>query len=305
MPKKKGASKTKSSLSLTLLCVLSCALLNTSACAPTEPAAESASPLMYVLGDLHGDLKAAQEALALTGATNAAGDWVGRDLTVVQTGDLIDRGPEDREVLDWLAQLEAQAPALNSTLHLLNGNHELMNVDGDFRYIHPDSLHAFSNLGDTAIQGRANAFLPGGYYAKQLQKRPVVLQLADTVFVHGGLLPAHAEYGLEHINQAYAEHIASGTPLPEVLQDGENGPLWTRAYSLPNQAADCASLNQALKTLHAKRMVVAHSVQPHINSACDGKVWRIDTGMSKAYQGRIEVLKIEGSTVSVLRKSEH
>lgn len=292
-----------------LLYILLCALLGITACATAEPVETQAvvnatPPIIYVLGDLHGDLKAAQEAMALTGATNAAGAWVGRDLTVVQTGDLIDRGPEDRQVLDWLAQLEAQAPALNSTLHLLNGNHELMNVVGDFRYIHPDSMSAFSDLGDTAVQGRAKAFFPGGLYAQQLQKRPIALQLGDTVFVHGGLLPAHAAYGLTQINQAYAEHIAQGTPLPELLQDGENSPLWTRIYSLPDQAADCQNLTQTLKVLQAKRMVVAHSVQPHINSACEGKVWRIDTGMSKAYQGRIEILKIEGSTVSVLRKSK-
>lgn len=298
-----------------LISPLICTILSVGACTPTEQDINSNSSAIYVLGDLHGDLKAAQEAMALTGATNSAGEWIGHNLTIVQTGDLIDRGPEDRKVLDWLAQLETQASLFNSTLHLLNGNHELMNVEGDFRYIHPDSMLAFSDLADserskalhlenapTAVQGRANAFLPGGLYARQLQKRPVVLQLSDTVFVHGGLLPTHAEYGLKQINQAYAEHIASGAPLPEILQDSENGPLWTRIYSLPDQAADCANLTQVLKTLHAKRMVVAHSVQPHINSACEDKVWRIDTGMSRAYQGRIEVLKIEGQTVSVLRK---
>jgi hypothetical protein len=295
--------------------ILLCFLIGHSGCTPVDKAEASSRSIMYVVGDLHGDLSAARAALALTGATNSAGEWVGQNLTVIQTGDLIDRGPEDRKVLDWLAQLEKQAANFNSNLHLLNGNHELMNVDGDFRYIHPDSMQAFSDLANaerskalhlenapTALQGRANAFLPGGLYAQQLQKRPIVLQLNDTLFVHGGLLPAHADYGLAAINQAYAEHIAQGTPLPQLLQDGENGPLWTRIYSLPDQAADCSQLTQVLQTLKAKRMVVAHSVQPHINSACEGKVWRIDTGMSKAYQGVIEVLKIEGNTVSVLHQ---
>lgn len=298
-----------------LLGILLCCLLGNSGCA--QETAQASSEVMYVLGDLHGDIQAAHAAMALTGATNANGEWIGRNLTVIQTGDLIDRGPEDRKVLDWLAQLEQQAPQSNSTLHLLNGNHELMNVDGDFRYIHPESMQAFSDLANVerskafhledapqAIQGRASAFLPGGIYAQQLQKRPVALYLNETLFVHGGLLPAHAAYGLTAINAAYAEHIAKGTPLPQLLQDSENSPLWTRIYSLPQQAADCVKLTQVLQTLKAKRMVVAHSVQPHINSTCEGKVWRIDTGMSKAYQGRIEVLKIEGDKVSVLRQDK-
>ncbi len=60
--------------------------------------------------------------------------------------------------------------------------------------------------------------------------------------MHGGLLPAHAAYGLAAINAAYAEHIAKGTPLPQLLQDSEDSPLWTRIYSLPQQAADCVKL---------------------------------------------------------------
>lgn len=293
--------------------MLSCFVIGSHGCASAERA-EASSSVMYVLGDLHGDLNAARAAMALTGATNAAGEWTGRNLTVIQTGDLIDRGPEDRQVLDWLTQLQQQAPRFKSTLHLLNGNHELMNVDGDFRYIHPESMKAFADLANaerskalqienapTAVQGRANAFFPGGIYAQQLQERPVVLQLNETVFVHGGLLPAHAQYGITQINQAYTEHIARGTPLPQLLQDSENSPLWTRIYSLPDRAADCDMLTEALRALKAKRMVVAHSVQPHINSACDGKVWRIDTGMSKAYQGQVEVLKIDGETLTVLR----
>ncbi len=136
-----------------LLGILICCLLGNNGCAQEK--AEASSEVMYVLGDLHGDIQAAQAAMALTGATNANGEWIGRNLTVIQTGDLIDRGPEDRKVLDWLAQLEQQAPKANSTLHLLNGNHELMNVDGDFRYIHPESMQAFSDLANVE---RSKAF---------------------------------------------------------------------------------------------------------------------------------------------------
>lgn len=291
-----------------------------SQCAPQEPAAEasqapekSAEATVYVLGDLHGDLAAAQKAMALTGATNAAGEWIGQGLTVVQTGDLIDRGPEDRAVLDWFERLVAEAPKHQSVLHLLNGNHEIMNVEGDFRYIHPDSMAAFADLADAtrsqqlgivdapaAVQGRANAFAPGGVYAQQLAKRPAVLILGDTLFVHGGILPEHVSYGIEQINQDYAEHLREGKALPEILQPSDTSPLWTRVYSHTDQAVDCNALQAVLTRLKLQRMVVAHTVQPHINSACNDQVWRIDTGMSQAYQGKIEVLKLQGSSAQVL-----
>lgn len=295
-------------------------LLWLSHCASQEPAAEATQTTekppeatIYVLGDLHGDLTAAQQAMALTGATNAAGEWVGQGLTVVQTGDLIDRGPEDRAVLDWFERLAAEAPKHQSVLHLLNGNHEIMNVEGDFRYIHPDSMAAFADLADAtrsqelgivdapaAVQGRANAFAPGGIYAQQLAKRPAVLILGDTLFVHGGILPEHVSYGIEQINHDYAAHLTQGTALPKILQPSDTSPLWTRVYSQIDQVVDCNALQAVLTRLKLQRMVVAHTVQPHINSACNDQVWRIDTGMSKAYQSRVEILKLQGSTAQVL-----
>ena len=55
----------------------------------------------------------------------------------------------------------------------------------------------------------------------------------------------------------------------------------------------------------AKRMVVGHTVQPSgISNACQGRVWRIDVGMSRAFGGPIEVLQIAGGEVTVLREGD-
>src|SRR5262245_28213683 len=61
-----------------------------------------ASQRLIAIGDLHGDLAAARAALRLGGAIDADDHWAGGSLTLVQTGDAIDRGDEDRDVLDLL-----------------------------------------------------------------------------------------------------------------------------------------------------------------------------------------------------------
>ena len=91
-------------------------------------------------------------------------------------------------------------------------------------------------------------------------------------------------------------------PAPLVAEDG---PLWTRAYSTPSGDPDCDALDEALSVMGAKRMVVGHTVQPSgISNACQGHLWRIDVGMSRAFGGPIEVLQIAGEKVTVLREGD-
>src|SRR5690606_27827995 len=111
-------------------------------------------------------------------------------LVVVQTGDQLDRGDDDRALLDYLERLQQKAREQGGALVVLNGNHEVMNVQGDFRYATPDSHAAFADA-----RGRAAAFAPGGRYARLLAERPVAAVVGDNVFVHGGLLPEHVRYG--------------------------------------------------------------------------------------------------------------
>lgn len=109
----------------------------------TEAARLPAVERLVAIGDLHGDLAATRAVLRLAGAIDAGDAWVGGRLVVVQTGDQVDRGDEDREVLDLLARVREDAAQQGGALHLLSGNHETMNVAGDFRYVTQRSFESF------------------------------------------------------------------------------------------------------------------------------------------------------------------
>jgi hypothetical protein len=115
------------------------------------------------------------------------------------------------------------------------GNHEVMNLTGDLRYLSRGEIAAFAAdeveedrergfelfvasreaVGLTPQQARAQfdesyppgwfahrkAFSADGKYGKWLLERPAVGRFNDTVFVHGGLDPADAEKGMERINR--------------------------------------------------------------------------------------------------------
>ncbi|ESQ36208.1 hypothetical protein EUTSA_v10009773mg, partial [Eutrema salsugineum] len=54
---------------------------------------------------------------------------------LVQVGDILDRGDDEIAILSLLRLLDEQAKANGGAVFQVNGNHETMNVEGDFRYV--------------------------------------------------------------------------------------------------------------------------------------------------------------------------
>jgi hypothetical protein len=294
---------------------------------PGAPAQSSAPDLGHLrvdatervvaIGDLHGDGEAARRALRVAGVLDEAGHWSGGKTTVVQTGDQLDRGDDEPEILELLDRLANEAEEAGGHVRVLNGNHETMNVLLDFRYVTPEGFadfdeHASSpaiappvralveQLPDPA-KGRGAAFAPGGPLAMKLATRPITLVVGDTAFAHGGILPKHVAYGLPKMDREVKGWMRGEIPRPPAAVTDEDAPVWTRAYGAAPGAQDCTVLAQALDALGARRMVVGHTVQKQgISPACDDRLWRIDTGMAEHYGGPTQVLQIVGDTVTVL-----
>lgn len=272
------------------------------------------SDRIVAIGDIHGDLKALRAALRLAGAIDSEDTWIGKGLTVVQTGDQLDRGNQDREVLDVLEKLEDGAKAGGGALIVLNGNHELMNASFDFRYVTRPSFASFKDFTSRAgaatervpedERGRAAAFAPGAPYAMKIAKHLTVALVGDSLFAHGGVLPAHIDYGLARINsdaQAFLAGHKSG--MPKSLS-AEDSPVWTRVYGGDDiDAQTCETLGRVLKEVGAKRLVVGHTVQKAgINSACSDRLFRIDIGLSSFYgDNPAQVLEITPQGTRILK----
>lgn len=271
----------------------------------TRPAAAR----LVAIGDLHGDLEAVQKAFRLAGAVDANDTWIGGALVVVQTGDVVDRGDDDKKILDWLDRVQAEAKAAGGEVILLLGNHELMNVAGDFRYVTRGGFTSFG--GPTADphvaqlpeaqRGRAAAFQPGGPYALKLAAQHLLfVRVGRSLFIHGGILPKYAAKAADADRDVHDWLTGKTQKAPETAM-GEDGLLWTRAYSDSPQNADCKHLEEVLVRLEADRLVMGHTVQQGgISKACGDKAWRIDTGMSRFYHGPISALEIRGSQVTPL-----
>lgn len=181
--------------------------------------------------------------------------------------------------------------------------------------------------------------------APLLANMKVAVKVGRTVCVHAGLTAKHLDDygGITGMNQAAQNWMKQEATLPsnnlgeyesigalvydvqKRAQDGADrmpcvlgggagaeSPVWMRDYSSPNDAVPNnpkaqQMIDAALFQLQADRMVMGHTVQRQINSALQGKAWRVDVGASKGVMnGTPEVLEVRKENgeevVSVLTK---
>jgi len=282
---------------------------------------------IIAIGDVHGDEGALIACLRMSECIDGDGNWCGGTTNVVQIGDILDRGDEERGCMERLFNLKEQAAAAGGAVHVLLGNHEAMNVDWDFDYVglggfdgweSRDQLHTkassfFGNIFSSVTNGlqmggvprilkdRAKAFTVGtGFAALTLSEMPLVIQLGDTVCVHGGLELRHLDAGLHLLNEEVSDWLRGTSPRPTLIDD-ETCPIWNRSFSAPADRPltekNARKLELVLHSMGASRIIVGHTPQiGGINSFVSNlvyEVWRTDTGMSRwVKNGPVECLEI-------------
>lgn len=286
--------------------LLLCAPLRAAPPAPPPPAPPAAPPApeasfrgaarVVAVGDVHGDYDKFVAALRLCRVLDDKANWSGGRTHLVQTGDVLDRGPDSRKVMDLLMRLEAQALRAGGRVHALIGNHEAMNMLGDLRYVSDGELAAFGDP-PRGTPGAAQAgdfphlraaFAPTGRYGRWILGHNAVINIDGTIFLHGGLSAKYAERDLRALNDTIRGELSSGVePQSGVVGDPE-GPLWYRGLALagPEEALR-AQVEPVLAAQKARRMVMGHSIQEDgIRLSLDGRVALIDVGMSRWTQDR-------------------
>ncbi|MDA2927930.1 metallophosphoesterase, partial [Acidobacteria bacterium AH-259-G07] len=107
--------------------------------------AQGKSSRVVAVGDVHGDFDSFVTLLQEAGILDSRHRWVGRNTTLVQTGDFLDRGPKAREIMDLLMALEKDARKRGGRVVVLLGNHEVMNLIGDLRYVPAEAYASFAD----------------------------------------------------------------------------------------------------------------------------------------------------------------
>jgi predicted MPP superfamily phosphohydrolase len=209
---------------------------------------------VVAVGDVHGAFDNFVAILRAAHVIDNRNRWSGRRAVLVQTGDILDRGPDSRKAIDLLRRLERDAQRAGGRVVALLGNHELMRLISDWRYVSAGEIEAFRNrdsvqlrdqvqivLNEQAAQrakaeGREHdpvayrdqflkevplgmielrqAFGPQGEYARWVRGRPAVARINGVLFLHGGISAETATLGCDGINAAISKELAA-LPPPE------------------------------------------------------------------------------------------
>ncbi len=284
-----------------LLCLL-LPLLLAGAPPPAAPRLEDAPPDTFsgvervvAIGDVHGDVDALRDALRLAGLIDGKGRWSGGKAHLVQTGDIPDRGEQTRAAFELLMRLEGEALAAGGRVHALLGNHEVMNMLGDLRYVTPGELASFEG-----VNGHREAYGPQGRYGRWLRSHPAVVRINDTLFMHGGLAPSVPGKTLADVNRWVRQDLFPGHPKGGGVDP--LGPLWFRGYAQGADAEAEQALDTVLKRFGAKRMVMGHTTsrEGRIRQRFGGKALFIDVGLSTGYGRHIAALELRGGQLTAL-----
>ncbi|MBS0384804.1 MAG: metallophosphoesterase [Proteobacteria bacterium] len=215
------------------------------AAAPAQARAQSVFrnvQRIVVFGDLHGEADKFEDMLRVAGLVDANGNWAGGQTHFVQIGDVEDRGPDSRTILNHLMRLEPQARRAGGYVHALIGNHEAMNMLGDLRYTSSGEFASYASRGaarlrdnyylqtiayerahppasglpvfDDAYRADWNtrhplgyveqriAWAPNGVYGRWVASHDAMIVINDIVFMHGGIGPTFTESNIDTINNA-------------------------------------------------------------------------------------------------------
>jgi hypothetical protein len=109
---------------------------------------------IVAIGDIHGDWDQYMATLEAAELVDSKGRWAGGEAHLVQLGDIPDRGPDTLRIIEHIDKLAKQAERKGGRVHGLIGNHEVMNVTGDLRYVSPGEYEAFVTRKSQALQDR-------------------------------------------------------------------------------------------------------------------------------------------------------
>jgi hypothetical protein len=240
---------------------------------------------LSVVGDTHGEFDALTGTLRNVGLVDSSLRWTGGRRHLVFAGDLTDRGPDVLRLLWFVYRLEQEAARAGGRVHLVLGNHEIMLMLGDLRYVHPKEAAIADMYGvsyDRLLDTRHSVL------GRWLVSKPGMVRFDDVLIAHGGVTPEYARLTLAGFDRTLARYTREeffylwSDPTATIRMDSASfrerddffwsprSVFWHREYIQSDTAS--GQLDLALRHTGARMLVVGHTPVDSIHARYDGRV---------------------------------
>lgn len=258
---------------------------------------------LVALSDIHGQYDIFISLLRNNLVIDERNNWIFGSGHLVINGDIFDRGNRVTEILWLVFKLENQAKVNGGKVHFLLGNHEVMVINNDLRYIDPKYNTTARRLGTTYDQLYSKNLIIGQW----LRTKPVIVKINDMIFNHAGISGEFVSIGLDiaTTNQSFLqkiidvnEDIIESDPLLDFLTSS-NGPIWYRGY-FRDDGFNMSKLDLILDYLNASHIIVGHTSMDEIKFYFSEKIIAIDSSIKNGDSGQILIYNNGTFTVGTI-----
>ncbi len=262
---------------------------------------------IIVISDIEGNFNALYSLLITHKVIDENFRWIFGENDLVMLGDLMDRGKNVTQCLWLIFHLEQQAEKHGGKVHFILGNHEIMNLQLQLRYVPEKYLMLAKRI--SGIED------PAAAYTCLLKNNTVLLnwiisknsieKIGDMLFVHGGISLPIIQLGLsiDMINGIVRNEIRGKKAKDQISRVlmGSLGPFWYRGFVTDHNEQNKITEEELIEILdfyQASKVVVGHTIVNKVSSDFHGKVVRVDVDHSeKKFSARSQALLIERDKV--------
>jgi hypothetical protein len=260
------------------------------------PACESeiSEKPILILSDIEGEFKPFRQLLLTTKVIDKKYNWKFGKGRLIIAGDLFDRGKQVCQYLWLLYKLEQEAATKGGEVHVILGNHDIMNLSNDYGYVQPEYFT------DAELIGERYKLLYGSdtELGRWLRSKNIIEKIGELLVVHGGIsAPVNQLHmSLALINKKCRPYFEVANRRDKIPDDTllrlfayDTSPFWYRGYFLEPKASN-NQIDSTLKLYHVNKVIVGHDIIDHVGAFYNDKVIGVDVD---EHEGIHEALLID------------
>jgi len=245
---------------------------------------------IFVVSDIHGQHEIFRKLLCSNGIIDENNSWSFGDGHLVIVGDVFDRGTQVHEALWMIYNLENQARETGGMVHLILGNHEIMVLQNDLRYV-DEKYFTISELFEIDLP---DLYDENTFWGRWLRSKNVITKIDPYLFVHGGIHPELIKkyQSINEINSIMGanidtdrDEIKKNQELSDLFRSG--GPIWYRGFFEPDSLPEVSEidLENILDHFNVEKIIVGHTTIDSVRSFFKQRIVNVDGGIKYGDKG--------------------